>query len=80
MRRIQIGTLTADLGDDGQWTSSVPRFERYVNTVSENEWQAIGPADGDPLSVLFNRVVDKLQVTRAIYTEAPNSYPADVVF
>lgn len=80
MRRIGMGPLSADMDDEGEWHSDTPRFAKFLNVMTGIERGYISPADGDPLTVIFNRLVDRLQPLRAINTSRPPEYPVGTEF
>lgn len=72
MRRMWLGKrLYADLGDDGRWKCAEKRLERHLNRMSAMEQETIGPANGNPLMVLFHRIAAGFKPVKVELTKDP---------
>ena len=73
MRRIRLGSsLYAEMDDSGNWTSELKPFAKHLTNITKIELGRVSVADGDPLAVVFQRIVTLLNPTEVTTANLPS--------
>jgi len=81
MRGIRIGSVEAVLKKDGDWDCSDPRLERILDQIAKDTLEEVTPADGNPLAVILQRVVELLKPSEVVdTTPSPRKVSEEIIY